>query len=130
MHLRTPHYLRGRRGTVVRHLGEFPNPEDLAFARPAARLPLYHVAFKPDGIWPGGARPSCWWRCSSHGCADLTLLRADSDRLLRAVRGLLEAKGILSADEIAERIRFTDAASPAQGAAWWRGPGSIPRTGR
>ena len=55
VHLRTPHYLRGHAGTVVRCLGEFPNPEDLAFARPAARLALYHVAFKPDGIWPDGA---------------------------------------------------------------------------
>ena len=56
VHVRTPHYLRGREGTVVRHLGDFPNPEDLAFARPAARLALYHVAFKPDDIWPGGAK--------------------------------------------------------------------------
>ncbi len=54
-HVRTPHYLRGRRGTIVRHLGDFPNPEDLAFAQPAARLPLYHVAFAPDTIWPGGS---------------------------------------------------------------------------
>ncbi len=52
-HVRTPHYLRGRRGTVVRHLGDFPNPEDLAFARPAPTLPLYHVAFRPGDIWPG-----------------------------------------------------------------------------
>ena len=48
--------------------------------------------------------------------ADLTLLRTESDRLLAAVRGLLEAKGVLSADEIAQRIRYTDEASPAQGA--------------
>ena len=48
--------------------------------------------------------------------ADLTLLRADSGRLLTAVRGLLEAKGVLTAAEIAERIRATDEASPAQGA--------------
>ena len=53
VHIRTPHYLRGRHGTVVRHLGDFPNPEDLAFARPAERLPLYHVAFPPEQIWPG-----------------------------------------------------------------------------
>lgn len=53
-HIRTPHYLRGRAGTVVRHLGDFLNPEDLAFARPAARLPLYHVAFEPRAIWPDG----------------------------------------------------------------------------
>ena len=51
VHIRTPHYLRGRPGTVMRHLGDFPNPEDLAFARPAARLPLYQVAFSP--VWPG-----------------------------------------------------------------------------
>ena len=48
--------------------------------------------------------------------ADLSLLRADSDRLLAAVRGLLAAKGIVSAEEIAERIRTTDEASPGQGA--------------
>ena len=54
VHIRTPHYLRGRQGVVMRHLGDFPNPEDLAFVRPAARLPLYHVAFTPDGIWPDG----------------------------------------------------------------------------
>ena len=48
--------------------------------------------------------------------ADLTLLRADSAKLLVAVRGLLEAKGVLTAADIAERIRITDTASPAQGA--------------
>lgn len=51
-HIRTPHYLRGATGTVLRHLGDFPNPEDLAFARPAAILPLYHVSFAPRTIWP------------------------------------------------------------------------------
>ena len=53
-HIRTPHYLRGATGTVERHLGVFPNPEDLAFARPAARLNLYHVRFAPAAIWPEG----------------------------------------------------------------------------
>ena len=51
-HVRTPHYLRGRCGTVVRHRGAFRNPEDLAFARPAPTLTLYHVAFQPRSIWP------------------------------------------------------------------------------
>jgi nitrile hydratase len=51
-HIRTPHYLRGQAGTVLRHLGDFPNPEDLAFARPAARLPLYQVGFALAAIWP------------------------------------------------------------------------------
>ncbi len=54
-HVRTPHYVRGKRGTVVRALGAFPNPEDLAFARPAAVVPLYHVAFDPASIWPDAA---------------------------------------------------------------------------
>jgi hypothetical protein len=55
VHLRTPHYLRGRTGTVERHLGDFPNPEDLAFRRPAPRLPLYHVRFDQPPIWHEGA---------------------------------------------------------------------------
>ena len=51
-HIRTPHYLRGHQGTVIRHLGRFPNPEQLAFAQPAALLNLYHVAFRPTALWP------------------------------------------------------------------------------
>jgi nitrile hydratase subunit beta len=54
-HIRTPHYLRGHRGVVVRQFGAYPNPEDLAFARPAARIPLYHVAFSRRDIWPEGS---------------------------------------------------------------------------
>lgn len=57
VHIRTPHYVRGRQGTVVRHLGDFPNPEDLAFARPAAKKPLYHVAFPMEGVWNGQGAP-------------------------------------------------------------------------
>jgi len=53
-HIRTPYYVRGETGTVVRHLGDFANPEDLAFARPAARLPLYHVRFDQPAIWHEG----------------------------------------------------------------------------
>ena len=53
-HVRTPHYLRGRTGTVARYLGEFPNPEDLAFARPAPKLPLYHVRFDQPSVWREG----------------------------------------------------------------------------
>ena len=52
VHIRTPHYLRGVSGHVVRCLGFFANPEDLAFRRPAAELPLYHVAFNPASVWP------------------------------------------------------------------------------
>jgi nitrile hydratase len=45
-----------------------------------------------------------------------TLLEIPSDRLLAAVRQLLTDKGIVTREEIAERIRTTDSASPAQGA--------------
>ncbi len=53
-HIRTPHYLRGEIGTVERHLGDFPNPEDLAFARPAPAKALYHVRFDLPMHWPEG----------------------------------------------------------------------------
>ena len=46
----------------------------------------------------------------------VTLQETASDRLLAAVRQLLEAKGIASTSEIAERIDVTDRASPGQGA--------------
>jgi hypothetical protein len=46
----------------------------------------------------------------------VTLLETGSDRLLAGVRRLLEAKGIASTAEIAERIEVTDRASPGQGA--------------
>jgi nitrile hydratase len=52
VHIRTPHYVRGVVGQVVRWLGDFPNPEDLAFARPAERRPLYHVRFLKGAVWP------------------------------------------------------------------------------
>jgi nitrile hydratase len=55
-HIRTPHYLRGRAGRVERVLGAFPNPEDLAFARPAPRRVLYHVLFEQPPLFGEGAR--------------------------------------------------------------------------
>ncbi len=54
-HIRTPHYVRGRKGRVVKELGAFPNPEDLAFARPADPRQLYHVTFPMRGLWPDPA---------------------------------------------------------------------------
>jgi hypothetical protein len=51
-HIRTPYYVRGARGRIVRHLGNFPNPEDLAFGRQAEARPLYHVRFGSSAIWP------------------------------------------------------------------------------
>ena len=55
VHQRTPHYLRGREGRVLRRLGAFPNPESLAFGGPAPVVPLYHVAFDAAALWPDAA---------------------------------------------------------------------------
>ncbi len=44
------------------------------------------------------------------------ILETDSERLLTAVRALLEQKGLVSAADIQERQALTDSASPGQGA--------------
>ncbi|MDB5413888.1 MAG: hypothetical protein JWR10_2223 [Rubritepida sp.] len=54
LHLRTPHYVRGRLGQIQRVLGTFPNPEDLAFNRPAEARVLYHVLFEQQPVWGEG----------------------------------------------------------------------------
>jgi hypothetical protein len=46
----------------------------------------------------------------------MTLLEQPPERLLAALRLLLREKGIAEPDEIAERIRVTDAATPERGA--------------
>jgi nitrile hydratase subunit beta len=51
-HYRTPFYLRGKRGVVLRELGEFANPEALAYHRPGLpRLALYQVEFEFEEVW-------------------------------------------------------------------------------
>lgn len=52
VHVRTPHYVRGRAGTILRHLGEFPDPGDIAFEREPAIRSLYHVAFPLRDLFP------------------------------------------------------------------------------
>jgi Nitrile hydratase, alpha chain len=46
----------------------------------------------------------------------MSLLEADGERLLGALRSLLAQKGLVSTAEIQERIAITDRASPGQGA--------------
>ena len=53
-HIRTPVYLRGKTGEILRDFGAFPNPERLAYGmhgEPA--LPLYMVRFTMDEVWGG-----------------------------------------------------------------------------
>ncbi len=53
-HVRTPGFLRGRGGVVLRHMGDFPNPERLAYGMNGLpRLALYQVLFTMDEVWAG-----------------------------------------------------------------------------
>jgi hypothetical protein len=57
-HIRTPYYIRGKRGVIERLCGEFANPEELAFGRDGLpKRALYRVRFQQAHVWPdyGGA---------------------------------------------------------------------------
>ena len=52
-HVRTPYYIRGKRGIVERVCGAFPNPEERAYARSGLPAqPLYRVRFLQCEVWP------------------------------------------------------------------------------
>ena len=61
-HVRTPAYIRGKRGVIERVCGSFPNPEELAYGRDGLpRQPLYRVRFRQCEVWPdyrGGSEDS------------------------------------------------------------------------
>ena len=51
-HVRTPGYLKGKKGRVESVLGEFPNPEDLAYGHSGRpKRPLYKVSFRQADVW-------------------------------------------------------------------------------
>lgn len=53
-HIRTPAFLRGREGVVLRCFGSFGNPERLAYGMSGLpELPLYHVLFRMRDVWQG-----------------------------------------------------------------------------
>ena len=55
-HVRTPWFVRGKTGVVSRLLGEYANPEELAFGRDGLpHVPLYEVRFRQHDLWPGYA---------------------------------------------------------------------------
>jgi nitrile hydratase subunit beta len=54
-HVRTPGYVRGRHGHVLRCHGTFPDPGDLASSRPARLRRLYTVAFAASELWSGAS---------------------------------------------------------------------------
>jgi nitrile hydratase subunit beta len=52
-HVRTPYYIRGKRGVIERLCGIYGNPEELAYARPGLpKQPLYRVRFLQRDVWP------------------------------------------------------------------------------
>ena len=52
-HVRTPFYIRGKRGVIERICGAFANPEELAYGRPGLPpQPLYRVRFLQRDVWP------------------------------------------------------------------------------
>jgi hypothetical protein len=51
-HMRTPAYVRGKRGWVERVHGAFRNPEGLAYGGDGLpRQPLYMVGFRQADLW-------------------------------------------------------------------------------
>ncbi|MCY3983963.1 MAG: nitrile hydratase subunit beta [Roseovarius sp.] len=50
-HVRAPWYLRGKTGVIERRLGEYPNPEQLAYGLQAERKTLYRVRFTMRELW-------------------------------------------------------------------------------
>ena len=58
-HIRTPHYVRGRSGTVVQHCGCYLNPEDLAVGHTGGPVvDLYRVEFAQHDLWHGHLHPA------------------------------------------------------------------------
>jgi len=51
-HIRTPVYVRGKKGVVVRRFGPFGNPETLAYSLPSDKRELYKVRFRQRDLWP------------------------------------------------------------------------------
>ncbi len=58
-HVRAPGYLRGKKGWVESVLGEFRNPEDLAYGLSGEpERPLYKVGFLQADVWDGYEGPA------------------------------------------------------------------------
>jgi len=57
-HVRTPEYLKGKEGEIQSMLGEFRNPEDLAYGLSGLpERPLYKVGFRQADLWGGYEGP-------------------------------------------------------------------------
>jgi nitrile hydratase len=51
-HVRTPFYIRGKRGVVERVLAVYPDPEERAYGRPGVPgRRLYRIRFRQAEVW-------------------------------------------------------------------------------
>ena len=51
-HVRTPYFIRGKKGTIDHFLGFYPNPEELAYGRRRSpECALYRVEFLQINVW-------------------------------------------------------------------------------
>ena len=59
-HVRTPWYIRGKRGVITEVCGPHANPEELATGRLGVpyRM-LYRVSFPQAEVWPDYRGPAC-----------------------------------------------------------------------
>ncbi|MAI45582.1 MAG: nitrile hydratase subunit beta [Hyphomicrobiaceae bacterium TMED74] len=56
-HVRTPQFVRGKTGVIIRHFGAFPNPERLAYGMSGLpKLDLFQVKFDLDQVWDGNGK--------------------------------------------------------------------------
>lgn len=52
-HFRTPVYIRGKTGRVIKRLGAWGNPEILAYGVKGEKKYVYEVRFRQADVWPG-----------------------------------------------------------------------------
>ncbi len=51
-HVRIPHYIRHKQGTIVQYCGRYLNPEDLAIGKTSGpAIDLYRVEFDQTTLW-------------------------------------------------------------------------------
>ena len=57
-HVRTPYYTRGKEGEVIAIAGTYHDPEELAYGRGGALVPLYRVRFSQEELWGASEQPA------------------------------------------------------------------------
>ena len=51
-HIRTPVFIRGKRGVITRDFGQFDNPEITTYELQGPQKSLYEVRFRQIDVWP------------------------------------------------------------------------------